>query len=76
MNKRRGAFSLKGNNMSEQRQMQVTEEEARKRICPIALGSNSQFVQHCFGSECMAWRWVGKEGTKGFCGFPANFPSR
>lgn len=61
--------------------MQVTEAEAKKRICPIALSGDAQFIQKCFGSECMGWRWVGKENIdnqepRGFCGVCPQFPSR
>ena len=59
---------------NKQKPMQMTEDEATHRLCPLSFNRGRD--QTCVGSECMAWRWVGKDGTKGFCGFPAQFPSR
>ncbi len=35
--------------------MRVTEEEARRKECPVI--SNSDDVSFCSGSDCMAWVW-------------------
>ena len=31
-------------------------DEARKRICPVSLGSDMSIT--CAVDDCMAWRWV------------------
>lgn len=33
----------------------LTEEEARRRTCPVSMGSEAH--KKCSGSTCMAWRW-------------------
>ena len=39
--------------------MTFTEDEARKKRCPMPMGiMNDQRTQnHCIASDCMAWRW-------------------
>lgn len=63
-----------------QRPMRVTDVEAQRRVCPMALTSSDYGLSLCRGSECMAWRWVGKgegpEANLGFCGMTPHFPSR
>lgn len=65
--------------MSDDRPMQMTEADAHYRHCPVALVPGVA-PRACLGSQCMAWRWVGKEDpakeSKGFCGMCAQFPSR
>lgn len=36
-----------------------TEEEAKKKWCPM-MRSNNQFPYHasCLASECMMWKWA------------------
>lgn len=38
----------------------LTEEEAKKKLCPFSLNGEFQNTENykCFGSKCMAWRWV------------------
>lgn len=59
--------------------MRITEEEAKKRVCPL-LRPTGISSPHCCGSLCLAWRWVGKgegpDADKGFCGMSPHFPSR
>ncbi len=69
----------KDNNLS----MKITEHEARtNRLCPMSFNvpSPHQPPGSCWGSKCMAWRWVGKEESEkpstGFCGLSSHFPSR
>jgi len=61
----------------------LTEEEARKKICP----EMSTHMEHegvaCIGSNCMKWRWDvirdsydrplgGQSGILGYCGGGGN----
>ncbi len=59
--------------------MLLTEEEAKTKLCPEAIGPgdiNWAMVptgRMCIGSACMAWRWHEFEldpntGLQGFCG--------
>ena len=33
-----------------------TEEEALKKICPMARNKGTDYL--CAGTKCMAWRWA------------------
>ena len=41
----------------------MTEEEARKKWCPMVKGwqgnevTGFSYMQHCEASDCMMWRW-------------------
>lgn len=37
----------------------MTEDEAKKHICPMSFGSHSG-AQPCIGAKCMAWRQAKK----------------
>jgi hypothetical protein len=55
----------------------VTEEEAKKRWCPMdrhvnqAAKCSTNTNCGCVGSNCMLWRWVGKKVKKHEEGVPA-----
>ena len=49
----------------------MTEEEAKKKICPMSM--NGDQYMRCIASRCMAWRWEQtaieyEDPTRGFCG--------
>ena len=47
--------------------MFLTEEEARKKWCPILKGwqgnevTGFSYMQHCEAADCMMWRWGAEE---------------
>jgi len=63
--------------------MRLTEAEARQKICLQSMtGDFDKSPKLCIASQCMAWRWCGRDtlsgGTYvdksyGFCGL-AVFP--
>jgi len=50
--------------------MVVTEEEAKKSACcQIKQDLKKPTTpMSCGGADCMAWRWVSKGSTMGYCG--------
>lgn len=50
----------------------VTDNEALKKFCPVAMGSAATEGSFCEGSKCMAWRWTGLSNLAnerlGYCG--------
>lgn len=44
----------------------MTEEEARKRVCPMARTAKPGQSYHCIASDCMMWRRDSQ--TTGYCG--------
>lgn len=46
----------------------LTEDGAGMRYCP--MGRHQEVDDHCLGSNCMAWQWVGTvEGSAGQQGY-------
>ena len=62
----------------------MTEDQAKARICPLQFGSNvlqgnvvQQFVHNCYASQCMAWAWWTSEvgpDQKGYCRLVQHHP--
>lgn len=60
--------------------MYLTQEEAKKKICPHMTygkytaanpgGHENYSRENCFVDNCMAWRWAGNlpSTEKGYCG--------
>lgn len=54
----------------------LTEEEAKKKLCPLKLGQSDFTEGLCVGTQCMGWRnghvFAGDGTTpRGFCGMAA-----
>jgi hypothetical protein len=37
--------------------MMLTEDEARKFLCPVTFGRDTGSPDRCIASKCIAWRW-------------------
>jgi hypothetical protein len=44
----------------------MTEEEARKKRCPMPMGTmeDRRTQNHCIASDCMAWQFVDRAHTR------------
>lgn len=57
--------------------MLLTVDEAKNRICPMALSSDEDIYPLCVADRCMAWKedpaWQDdKEVKRGYCGMVKN----
>ena len=49
----------------------LTEDEAKKKICPVIRDQANEFNMLCMTSSCMFWRWSHQDSNgipTGFCG--------